>query len=82
MASLQSPVSPNASPTKLGNGTAHRPSAPRHVTAPPGTMNGHFALVGDAGAIDFDHGVQVIDEEKEFKYVAVFSSRGEHSAAV
>ena len=33
-------------------------------------MNGHFAGVGDKPeAGNFEHGVQVIDEEKEFKYV-------------
>jgi protein SEY1 len=31
-------------------------------------MNGHFASVGNgATAQEFEHGVQVIDEEKEFK---------------
>jgi hypothetical protein len=31
-------------------------------------MNGHFASVGNgATAKDFEHGIQVIDEEKEFK---------------
>jgi hypothetical protein len=34
-------------------------------------MNGHFAGVGDAPApTSFEHGVQVIDGDKEFKYVA------------
>jgi hypothetical protein len=33
------------------------------------TMNGHFASVGDAPANQqYEHGIQVIDEEKEFKY--------------
>jgi hypothetical protein len=33
------------------------------------TMNGHFASVGDASTKQqYDHGIQVIDEEKEFKY--------------
>ena len=31
-------------------------------------MNGHFAAVGDKpGTGDYEHGVQVIDEEKDFK---------------
>lgn len=31
-------------------------------------MNGHFAAVGEEPTEDnFEHGVQVIDEEKEFK---------------
>ncbi|KAI9703917.1 MAG: Dynamin-like GTPase that mediates homotypic ER fusion [Bogoriella megaspora] len=66
MASLHSPISPS-SPSKLPNGSAHRPSAPRHATAPSLAMNGHFAPVRDsAGNIHFDHGIQVIDEDKEF----------------
>lgn len=33
------------------------------------TMNGHFAGVGDAPTKEqYEHGIQVIDEEKEFKY--------------
>lgn len=32
------------------------------------TMNGHFAAAGEAGAQDYEHGVQVIDEDKVFKY--------------
>ena len=33
-------------------------------------MNGHFSAVGEApGAGSYEHGVQVIDEDKEFKYV-------------
>ena len=34
-------------------------------------MNGHFAPVGErpGDAASYEHGVQVIDEEKEFKYV-------------
>jgi len=32
------------------------------------TMNGHFANVGNAPTKEqYDHGIQVIDEEKEFK---------------
>jgi hypothetical protein len=33
-------------------------------------MNGHFSAVGDtSGAGHFEHGVQVIDEDKEYKCV-------------
>jgi hypothetical protein len=33
-------------------------------------MNGHFSAVGDQPANgNYEHGCQVIDEEKEFKYV-------------
>ncbi len=32
--------------------------------------NGHFASIGDGrDEADHQHGVQVVDEEKEFKYV-------------
>jgi hypothetical protein len=50
---------------------ARRPSAAsRFPTAPSVmTMNGHFAGVGDAPTKEqYEHGIQVIDEEKEFKY--------------
>lgn len=34
-------------------------------------MNGHFAAVGDApSAQQYEHGVQVIDEDKQYKSVA------------
>jgi hypothetical protein len=32
-------------------------------------VNGHFASAGQNGEANFEHGVQVIDEEKEFKWV-------------
>lgn len=35
--------------------------------------NGHFSSVGDANAT-YEHGVQVIDEEKEFKYALLLVS--------
>lgn len=57
-----------ASPT---NGHGRRPSAAsRFPTAPSVmTMNGHFAGVGDAPTKEqYEHGIQVIDEEKAFKY--------------
>lgn len=42
-------------------------------SSPPASkpiMNGHFAAVGDAPAAEqYDHGVQVIDEDKQYKYV-------------
>lgn len=48
-----------------------RPSGlARNPTAPPVMSNGHFAAVGDnTDAASYEHGVQVIDEDKEFKYV-------------
>lgn len=40
----------------------------RSVTAPETmSVNGHFASVGENGSANFEHGVQVIDEDKEFK---------------
>jgi hypothetical protein len=33
-------------------------------------MNGHFATAGDdSDPAAYEHGVQVIDEDKQFKYV-------------
>ncbi|KAJ8110161.1 hypothetical protein OPT61_g6920 [Boeremia exigua] len=50
------------------NGT--RPGNVRHPTAPGMMMNAHFANVGeDAGQEAYEHGVQVIDEDKVFKCV-------------
>lgn len=47
-----------------------RPSGlERSPTAPPILSNGHFASFGAEGdAVSYEHGVQVIDENKEFKY--------------
>lgn len=53
------------------NGHDDRPFAvSRHQTAPSVmTMNGNFANVGDAPTKEqYEHGIQVIDEQKEFKY--------------
>jgi hypothetical protein len=57
-----------ASDTLKVNGT--RPGNVRHPTAPGSMMNAHFANVGeDAGKEAYEHGVQVIDEDKVFKCV-------------
>jgi hypothetical protein len=41
----------------------------RTPTAPPIMANGHFATVADQGdAASYEHGVQAIDGDKEFKY--------------
>ncbi len=41
----------------------------RALTAPDKmAINGHFASAGQNGSANFEHGVQVIDQEKEFKY--------------
>jgi len=44
----------------------------RYDTAPSiMTMNGHFAGVGDAPTKEqFENGIQVIDEEKAYKFAA------------
>jgi len=54
----------------IDNGHDRRPSAAsRFPTAPSVmTMNGHFASVGEAPTEEhYELGIQVIDEEKEFK---------------
>lgn len=54
----------------LAVGGQARPGTVRHPTAPSMMMNSHFAGVGeDASKEAFEHGVQVIDEDKVFKYV-------------
>lgn len=30
-------------------------------------MNGHFAAVGEGPTAHYEHGIQVIDEDKQFK---------------
>lgn len=53
---------------------ARRPSAASRFPTAPSimTMNGHFAGVGDAPTKEqYEHGIQVIDEDKEFKYVVL-----------
>lgn len=63
--------SPTPTTTTTTNGSSRRPSAAsRFPTAPAVvTMNGHFASVGEAPSKEqYEHGIQVIDEEKEFKY--------------
>ncbi|OQN98688.1 Protein SEY1 [Cryoendolithus antarcticus] len=52
------------------NGTSGRPtqSTARHPTAPTVmTMNGHFGAVGEKPTAEhFEHGIQIIDQEKVF----------------
>ncbi|TAQ91470.1 hypothetical protein B7494_g161 [Chlorociboria aeruginascens] len=54
--------------TTNANGHDRRPSVASRFTAPSVmTMNGHFASVGDAPTKEqYERGIQVIDEEKEF----------------
>ena len=63
--STQSPVGSPITKSKS------RPSISiRSATAPNYmAVNGHFASQGQNGHANFEHGVQVIDEDKEFKYV-------------
>jgi hypothetical protein len=47
-----------------------RPGTIRHPTAPSMMMNSHFAGVGDnVDKEAYGHGIQVVDEDKVFKYV-------------
>lgn len=49
-----------------------RPSNIKHHTSPSLMMNSHFAGVGDnAEKQSYEHGIQVIDEDKMFKYVII-----------
>ena len=60
------PSQSNGHDYKRPEGAARYPTAPTVMT-----MNGHFAGVGDAPTKEqYEHGIQVIDEEKEFKLVA------------
>ena len=49
----------------------------RHPTAPSiMTMNGHFASIGEKATQEqYDHGIQIIDEDQEFKHVTPVVSR-------
>lgn len=47
-----------------------RPSNVKHHTSPSLMMNAHFAGVGEnVDKSAYEHGIQVIDEDKMFKYV-------------
>ncbi|KAF2640472.1 GTP-binding protein Sey1 [Massarina eburnea CBS 473.64] len=49
-----------------GNGNG-RPNNIKHPSAPSLMMNAHFASVGDeASRQEYDHGIQVVDEDKVF----------------
>jgi hypothetical protein len=52
----------------MASATLRPSTVNRSLTAPDKMpVNGHFASVGQNGAANFEHGVQVIDEEKDFK---------------
>lgn len=57
-----------------------RPSNIKHPSAPSLMMNAHFAPVGaDAEQQDYEHGIQVIDEDKLFKYALSSLSGPRHA---
>ncbi len=44
-------------------------SSSKHASSPSVVMNGHFASVGEAPSREqYEHGIQVVNENKEFKY--------------
>lgn len=46
-----------------------RPSNVKHPSAPSLMMNAHFASVGEHASQEvYEHGIQVVDEDKVFKY--------------
>lgn len=48
----------------------HRPGNVKHPSAPSLMMNAHLPRVGeDAPQEAYEHGIQVVDEDKVFKYV-------------
>jgi hypothetical protein len=49
-----------------------RPSNVKHPSAPSLMMNAHFASVGEHAQEEYEHGIQVVDEDKVFKYVLSF----------
>ena len=71
---LASPAAAVMSAAVVENGhspaQSRRPSVLSFPTAPSVmTMNGHFAAVGDSPTKEqYEHGIQVIDGDKEFRY--------------
>lgn len=65
-------LSPSLSPVSSRTNGSRPSNINRAMTAPPESMavNGHFASVGQNGTANFENGVQVIDEDKEFKCVS------------
>jgi hypothetical protein len=61
-------ISPPMSPI---SSISRRATMSRAQTAPDEmAINGHFASAGQNGTANFENGVQVIDEDKEFKCVS------------
>lgn len=67
---MMATLTPDSDQASTPNATIRRPtSATRTPTAPPvmSTLNGHFASPGDnAQQTSFEHGIQVIDGDKNF----------------
>lgn len=57
------------SSTSTVNGTGRPSTGPRNLTAPPVAMNGHFAASDATDKAQYEHGVQVIDQDQNFKCV-------------
>ena len=49
------------------NGVSRPSTGPRNLTAPSVQMNGHFAASDATDRAQYEHGVQVIDSDKNFK---------------
>lgn len=70
-----STLSPPQSPVSSTPSSQRPVPANRAYTAPDKmSVNGHFASVGQNGTANFDNGVQVVDEDKDFKYVSCTQS--------
>lgn len=64
---MSSPASNGQSARRPSAAAARYPTAPSVMTTT--IMNGHFASVGEhAARQQYEHGIQVINEDKEFKY--------------
>lgn len=65
---MTGPLSPQRTPKNT-----RPPSNHRHPTAPSVmTVNGHFANMGEKPTKEqYEHGIQVINEDQEFKLVSL-----------
>ncbi|KIX09710.1 protein SEY1 [Rhinocladiella mackenziei CBS 650.93] len=61
-----SSLSPPQSPIPSTSATRPLPANRVHTVPDKMAVNGHFASAGQNGTADFEHGVQVVDEDKEF----------------
>ena len=66
-----STLSPPQSPVSSTLSAARPQQTTRAYTAPDKmAVNGHFASAGQNGTANFENGVQIVDEDKEFKYAS------------